>query len=99
MDSEIRKLVTSDVPRIKEIDRALFSDAEQYDDGMYRRMAATGLSLVLVQNEVIVGYAFVQINPHMHVRSLAVHPSYQRRGYGRALMQAVIKNGESLGFE
>ena len=90
----IRTMVESDLPKIKEIDRAAFSAQEQYDDDMYDRMLQSGLSLVALNGGQIVGYAFVQINPYTHVRSLATHPDHRRRGFGRALMQAVIDRGE-----
>jgi ribosomal protein S18 acetylase RimI-like enzyme len=90
----IRTLVESDLPKIKEIDRAAFSAEEQYDDGMYDRMLQSGRSLVALDGGQVVGYAFVQIDPYPHVRSLAIHPSHHRRGFGRALLQAVIDRGE-----
>jgi len=79
--------------RIKEIDQATFSPSEQYGEGLYEWMLASGLSIVAVNDEgLTVGWAFVQMNPYTHVRSLAVHPSFQRRGYGSALLRAVIAN-------
>ena len=91
---EIRLLSPADLPRLKEIDRATFPEEEQYDDGMYHRILESRLSLVAIENGAVIGYVFVQINPYTHVRSLAVHPSHQRQGYGSALMRAVIENGE-----
>lgn len=90
----IRPLVAADLDQVKAIDSATFPPEEQYDEGMYYRMLQSGLSLVALDDDQIVGYAFVQINPYTHVRSLAVHPSYRRRGYGRALMEAVIEEAE-----
>ena len=90
----IRPLLEPDLQRIKEIDQATFSANEQYDIGMYGRMLQSGLSLVLLEGGLIVGYTFVQVNPYTHVRSLAVHPSYRRRGFGKALLRAAIENGE-----
>jgi len=83
-----------DLPRIKAIDKVVFPPEEQYDDGMYDQMLQSGFSLIALDGGRIVGYAFVQINPHTHIRSLAVHPDHRRRGFGKALMQAVIENGE-----
>jgi ribosomal-protein-alanine N-acetyltransferase len=75
------------------IDRVAFTAEEQYGDEMYRLMLDSGRSVVAVDDsEVIVGYAFVQITRRTHVRSIAVHPDFQRRGFGRALLQAVIAN-------
>lgn len=90
----IRTMIESDLPKIKEIDRAAFSAQEQYDDDMYERMLHSGRSLVALDGGQIVGYAFVQFSPYTHVRSLAIHPRHQRRGFGRKLMEAVIDRGE-----
>ena len=79
--------------RIKEIDEAAFPPDEQYDEAMYESMLASGLSLVALNGEgLVVGWTFVQMNPYTHIRSLAVHPSFQRRGNGTALLRAVIES-------
>lgn len=87
-------MAESDIPLIKAIDRLVFSSEEQYEDKMYGFMIQTGLSLVAVDGIRVVGYAFVQMNPYTHVRSLAIHPEYRRRGLGKALMQAVIDRAD-----
>lgn len=87
-------MAESDLPQIKAMDKLAFPAEEQYDDGMYNRMLQSGLSLVALDSGRIVGYAFVQINPYTHVRSLAIHPGHRRRGFGKALMQAVIDRAE-----
>lgn len=90
----IRPMLAADLTSIKRIDRASFPAHEQYDGGMYDRMLESGLSLVALDDDKIVGYAFVQMNPLTHVRSLAVHPGYRRHGFGKALMAAVIRSGK-----
>lgn len=91
----IKALVEADLERIKFIDRAAFSEAEQYENGMYWRMLQSGLSVVALDDSgMLVGYAYVQINPYTHVRSLAVHPDFRRLGYGKALMQAIIDHAD-----
>lgn len=90
---EIRALVERDLPQIKELDLLTFPPEEQYGDGTYVRMLQSGLSRVAIEINRVVGYAFVQINPYTHVRSLAVHPAFRRRGYGTALLRAVINEG------
>lgn len=92
---EIRALVERDLPQIKELDLLTFPPEEQYGDRTYVRMLQSGLSRVAIEINRVVGYAFVQINPYTHVRSLAVHPAFRRRGYGTALLRAVIKTKDS----
>jgi len=87
-------MLAADVPSIKRIDRASFPAHEQYDGGTYDQMLQSGLSLVALDVDKTVGYAFVQMNPYTHVRSLAIHPGHRRRGFGRALMATVIRNGK-----
>ncbi len=84
-------MADADLPRIKEIDKLAFGADEQYEDEVYARMLQSGLSVVACDSSAaIVGYAFVQINPYTRVRSIAVHPNSQRKGYGTAMLQAVI---------
>jgi ribosomal protein S18 acetylase RimI-like enzyme len=98
----IRPMRVSDLDRIKEIDRVAFSAEEQYGDAVYERMPQCGQSVVAeTPDGEVVGYAFVGAEKHDsngdafgYVRSVAVHPDYRRRGYGRALLEAVIERGE-----
>lgn len=92
----------SDLDRIKEIDRVAFSDEEQYGDAVYERMLQSGRSAVAeTPDGVVVGYVFVGAESQDskgaafgYVRSIAVHPDYRRRGYARAMLDAVIERGE-----
>ncbi len=76
----VRALHREDLPAIKELDGAAFSAEEQY-------------SRVAVAAGWVVGYAYVQMEPQVRVRSLAVHPAYRRRGYATALLRDVIGDG------
>ena len=42
---------------------------------------------------------YYNTSPYMYIFDLAVHPRYQRLGFGRRLLQAVIERGKSLGAE
>lgn len=90
----IRPLEVADVASIREIDAACFDAGDQYDDAMYQTMRDSQESIVAVEGGAVVGYAYVQRNvweAELHVRSLAVDPRHQRRGYGQALMRTVIE--------
>jgi ribosomal protein S18 acetylase RimI-like enzyme len=89
----IRPLIETDLARIKAIDVLAFASDEQYDDGTYRLMLQSGLSIVALDTSgTVVGYAFVERRPYSHVRSIAVDPAYRRHGYGRAMLHSVIKS-------
>lgn len=74
-------------------------------DETYRAAAAGSANVVLVADAgSIVGCAELrQLRParcrHVAVLSLGVHPGHQRRGVGRALMQALIDHAASAGIE
>lgn len=90
----IRRLLKSHLESVKELDRAAFSAAEQYDDGMYQAMLQSERSVVALDDaDAIVGHAFVQMNPYTRVRSLAVHPASRGKGYAKAMLRAVAQNG------
>jgi ribosomal protein S18 acetylase RimI-like enzyme len=98
----VRPMRVCDLDRIKEIDRVVFSAEEQYGDTVYERMPQSGLSVVVeTTGGGVIGYAFVGSETRDangdafgYVRSVAVHPDYRRRGYGTALLEAVIERGE-----
>jgi len=91
----IRTLTERDLEQIKAIDRAAFPEDDQYEGEMYWQMLQSGVSIVASDdNGAIVGYAFVQINAGSRIRSIAVHPDFQRKGYGKAMMRAVIDGAD-----
>jgi ribosomal-protein-alanine N-acetyltransferase len=95
MHPTIRPVAEADLQQIRRIDRAAFSADEQYEDGMYEEMLESGLSVTALDDVgAIVGYAFVQMNPYTHIRSLAVHPESQRKGYGKAMLPAIIAHAD-----
>jgi aminoglycoside 3-N-acetyltransferase I len=42
---------------------------------------------------------YYNTSSYIYIFDLAVHPQYQRMGFGRRLLQAVIERGKSLGAE
>jgi len=75
-------------------------------DDVYRAMSAGDATRFLVAelDGRIVGAAELrQLAPalvhHVGVLSISVHPEYQRRGIGRALMTALVEHAEACGLE
>jgi ribosomal protein S18 acetylase RimI-like enzyme len=97
----IRPIRAADLERIKEIDRVAFSANDQYGDAVYEQMLQSNRSVIAeTPDGVVAGYVFVGAARQAgggdvfgYVRSVAVHPEYRRRGYGRALMEEVIERG------
>ncbi|HET9095936.1 MAG TPA: N-acetyltransferase [Candidatus Baltobacteraceae bacterium] len=88
-DVLILPLAAADLDRIRQIDALCFGPDDRYDDAVYDEMRASR------ESGVVVGYAFVQgkiWEADVHIRSFAVHPEHQRRGYGKALLRSVIEN-------
>lgn len=90
----IREMRREDLASVKAIDRSAFSAEDQYDDGTYERLLRCGCSKVVLHENRVVGYAFVQGGRYARIRSLAVHEDYRRRGYATALLRAAVQEGE-----
>jgi ribosomal protein S18 acetylase RimI-like enzyme len=92
----------SDLSRVKEIDRAAFSAEEQYGDAVYDEMLQSACSIVIeALDGVVAGYVFAGTeredsngSAFGYVRSIAVHPDFRRKGYARALLEAVVQGGD-----
>lgn len=96
-DVLIRPLAQADIDEIRLIDSLCFGPDDRYDDAVYDQMWASGESRVAAKSGAVVGYAFVQgktWDADVHIRSFAVHPEHQRRGYGKALLRSVIENSQ-----
>lgn len=92
---KIRPILRDDLASIKAIDQSTFAPEEQYGDETYEAMLESEWSKVAIQENLVVGYAFVQANPYMRIRSLAVHKDYRRRGYAKALLRALIREADN----
>ncbi|MCP4416615.1 MAG: GNAT family N-acetyltransferase [Chloroflexi bacterium] len=64
----------------------------------YGRHEAT--SLVLVQNEQIVGFSYtIPFGKHLHLDWIGIHPDVRRRGLGRFLMLMLMERAVGGGFQ
>ena len=82
----VRKCREEDVDEVYEIEKVSF--LRPYPKLFFHHYLSEHF-FVAERNGKIVGYIIADIKRNLIV-SLAVHPSFRRRGYGRALMQHVM---------
>ena len=85
----IRKMEEADLPDVEELDAASFSPLWHNSLDTLRRALAQALTATVVEDEhgAIVGYQLsTGGGGRAHLARLAVHPSLQGRGVGRALL-------------
>ncbi len=57
-------------------------------------------SCVLTRDNEVVGYGLMSVGAgEAHILNLCVHPSYQRRGYGRCLLEFLLEMANERGAE
>ena len=99
----IRQATTADEGALSEIDRltwsARSSPGQMPDTPFFHDSGPEGV-LVAELDGIVAGYVvarhptrFESSRHVLHVQGLAVHPDYQRRGIGRALLDAVAERG------
>ncbi|MGH9392344.1 MAG: ribosomal protein S18-alanine N-acetyltransferase [Vicinamibacteria bacterium] len=92
----IDRMREKDLPRVLEIERACFPDPWSRDSFLYEiRDNVCASNFVLREPGAsgrIAAYACVwYIEEEAHINNLAVHPEARRRGLGRRLMRAVLR--------
>lgn len=93
-DLPIRPLLAADRPRLLTVDHSAFpwlwwNSDEEFD--WYLGLPGVE-AYVLLEGERVVGYAGITISGRQgHLDRLAVDPDYQARGYGKALVQHVLR--------
>lgn len=95
----IRGMVTADLPRIMDIERASFPTP--WTEGMFRQQLLLGdiaVNLVAEARRMVIGYAVSWVaSDEIHLLSIAVAPSERRRGYASGLLGEVIRRGAKMG--
>lgn len=57
-------------------------------------------SCVLTRDDEVVGYGLMSVGAgEAHILNLCVHPTYQRRGYGRCLLEFLLEMANERGVE
>ena len=69
--------------------------------GIFRDCLMAGYqSLVLEIGGILSGYAIMSVAAgEAHILNLCIHPEYQRSGYGRRLLNALLVNADEVGVE
>ncbi|HKU69120.1 MAG TPA: GNAT family N-acetyltransferase [Candidatus Baltobacteraceae bacterium] len=91
----MRTLSEGDIPALRELDALAFSADEQYDGEFYGETIGTGgFEAIGIVNRSgsIVAWVLVDATRHtVRIRSLAVHPSFRRRGLASDLITGVLE--------
>ncbi len=88
----IRAMDINDVERVVELENILFTSSWNASDFMYEILENQfSYNFVLEEDEYIVGYVGVWIMyEQSQITTIGIDPHYQRRGLGRALLEAMI---------
>jgi ribosomal protein S18 acetylase RimI-like enzyme len=96
----IRKMTEADLPAVEKTDAASFSPLWQNPlDTLRRAYAQTTVATVAEAEHGIVGYQLTTGGrTHAHLARLAVHPSAQGQGAGRALLSELFTRLTQMGI-
>ncbi|VVB91211.1 putative N-acetyltransferase [uncultured archaeon] len=94
----IRKFEPADFPRVIEIEKQVFNEHDPFFYMQFYETCSDGF-IVAEVNGIIVGFVVGFLASQMTGRifSLAVHPAYQNRRLGSALLNAVIEVFRGVG--
>jgi [ribosomal protein S18]-alanine N-acetyltransferase len=88
----IGPMSAADVPRCAELEQLLFDRDDPWSPAAFLEALASGhLYLSAREGDSVIGYVgLARAGGEAEVHTLAVDPTYQRRGIGRALLRAVL---------
>ena len=91
--ADVRPASDADIPAAVVVDRAAFTAPWRYsEDTMRRRAAVAAYFGVATLAGEVVGYAEGELRlPVAHLNRIAVHPAYQGRGVGAALLRDALR--------
>jgi [ribosomal protein S18]-alanine N-acetyltransferase len=92
-DFHVRRMTEIDLPEVEKIDAASFDPLWQNPLGTLQRAFSQALFATMVEDEGrVVGYQLTTGGrQRAHLARLAVHPSMQRRGAGKALLSDLLR--------
>jgi ribosomal protein S18 acetylase RimI-like enzyme len=96
----IRSMNHDDLPAVAELDAESFAPLWQNSlTSLQRAYVQAGPATVAILDDHIVGYQISTKNPFgVHLARLAVHPNYQGRGLGYALVQDLLQYTQHMGI-
>lgn len=91
----IRQLGLKDVARLAELEQLVFPEDDPWSDEEFAQEMAQPHTIYMGIGEPVFAYAGVALlgsSPHIEceIHTFAVHPSKQRQGFGRVLMDEVV---------
>jgi len=97
--TEIRPMQPSDLKSVAAVERAAY--AFPWSLGIFRDCLLAGYHCVVLEvGKTVTGYGIMSIAAaEAHLLNLCVHPSAQRLGYGRQLLNALILKAEDADVE
>ena len=97
--TEIRLMQPSDLKTVAAVERAAYE--YPWSLGIFRDCLLAGYySVVLDVAGIVTGYGIMSIAAaEAHLLNLCVHPSSQRMGYGRKLLNAVLAKAQDTGAD
>ncbi len=94
---QFRKLQTSDMPRIMDIESRAFEDP--WSPQAFK-LTQGNSSWVCTENELVVGYCVcLSVLDEASIANIAIDPAYQHRGYGTSLLNFVLQELQANGAE
>lgn len=91
----MRRFTRDDIAAVREIDRLCFSENDQYDGALYERLVCSHEHEAFVAallDGTITGWILANLTRQpLRIQSISVHPSFRRRGLGRALITEILR--------
>ena len=86
----IRELITSDLPVLMALEEA--TQAAPWSNAIFLRcLEAKYPGWVIVEADKVVGFTLMSlIAGECHILNLCIHPKFQRRGFGRQLLEHAL---------
>lgn len=95
---KIEKMTLAHLDDVIEIEKQLFTDPWSRRSFQFEILANQySLPLVLLMDKKVIGYTIVWIIfGEFHIANIAIHPNYQRKGFGSYLLSEVLKKSVGL---